>query len=664
MSDLWFYARNKQKLGPVSTDELRQLLRDGTLQPHDMVLRQGAVTWVSAGSAIPPSAPEAPAAEVRRAPRDATPQRPPAAPRAGKRAAPTSPLLWAGIAGGGVLALLLGGLVGFFVGKRAGGEAPAEPLAANKADAAKALAEKLAAEQQTAATKALLEQALADRKSDEAKLKELSAALGKALADRQAAEEELRKLKAVAAKDTKPDFPGEKPGAEPVSLRGDTTKIDDLTLTPVKLDAKLLLPRLSWADAKGSAFFTADEHGVVQRISFPDLKLERVKDFERKCTGLAVSSEGVLLSFPDPQQVWLLDPRSLDVRKKIDVPGVRAVAATPASHVGVAAGEKIYAVDLKTGVAHACTLPENASVGVGFNGPVMTADGQYVFTTGLEAMCRFKIVDGKLRYEETSPRIAHGHVAVGVQVSPDSKLVCLPSRNGNYVSKGYGVYLYPVTTFQKSELLLDPGPHPAAVAFDPVAGYIYASGAGGPFTVFTPTGIPKKSYKVPGNEPRQYLVHPGGSKVLLLIDNKLLLAEVPPKIRPASGRRADRPSLLASGPVGGDYVSASSSFCATSRSPIGSESPSIWLCSSPSSSVTSSTMRTQCSGTRCDRSAASTLARWASSTSRARCPLRRASCVRQNAHASRSLSWPGSKSRIESSHAWATSGCTTAFSGP
>jgi hypothetical protein len=438
--------------------------------------------------------------------------------------------------------MLLGGLLGFFIGKGEGGEATGDQLAANKAGAEKDSARKPETDQQAAATKALIERALADRKSAEVKIKELSTALDKALAEKQAAEEEIRKLKAEAAKDTKPDLPGERSGAELVSLRGDTTKIDDLTVTPVKLDAKLLLPRLSWADAKGSAFFTANEHGVVQRITFPDLKLERVKDFERKCTGLAVSSEGVLLSFPDPQQVWLLDPRTLDVRKKIDVPGVRAVAATPASSVGVAAGDKIYAVDLKTGAAHACTLPENASLAVGFNGPVMTADGQYVFTTGLEAMCRFKLVDGKLRYEEVSPRIAHGHVAIGVQVSPDSKLVCLPSRNGNYVSKGYGVYLYPVTTFQKAELLLDPGPHPAAVAFDPVAGSIYASGAGGPFTVFTPTGIPKKSYKVPGNEPRQYLVHPGGSKVLLFIDNKLLLVEVPPpaSLRPSWSRRPER----------------------------------------------------------------------------------------------------------------------------
>src|SRR5262245_3813316 len=51
---------------------------------------------------------------------------------------------------------------------------------------------------------------------------------------------------------------------------------------------------------------------------------------------------------------------------------------------------------------------------------------------------------------------------------------------------------------------------------------------------------------------------------------------------------------------------------ATSRSPIGSDSPNIWLCSSPSSSVTSRTMRIQCSGTFCESSTSRTAARWAS----------------------------------------------------
>ena len=62
----------------------------------------------------------------------------------------------------------------------------------------------------------------------------------------------------------------------------------------------------------------------------------------------------------------------------------------------------------------------------------------------------------------------------------------------------------------------------------------------------------------------------------------------------------------------------------SNRNPIGSESPSIWPCSSCSSSDTSSTMRTQCSGTLWPRSADSTLRRWLSSTSRACWPVRRA----------------------------------------
>jgi uncharacterized protein DUF4339 len=46
----WFYAKNRQKIGPVSLSELRQLLTSSELQTSDMVLQEGAKQWVTAGS--------------------------------------------------------------------------------------------------------------------------------------------------------------------------------------------------------------------------------------------------------------------------------------------------------------------------------------------------------------------------------------------------------------------------------------------------------------------------------------------------------------------------------------------------------------------------------------------------------------------------------------
>jgi hypothetical protein len=54
----WYVARNKQKLGPYSTAQIRQLAAAGQLRPEDMVLREGHKQWSTAG-AVPGLFPEA-----------------------------------------------------------------------------------------------------------------------------------------------------------------------------------------------------------------------------------------------------------------------------------------------------------------------------------------------------------------------------------------------------------------------------------------------------------------------------------------------------------------------------------------------------------------------------------------------------------------------------
>src|ERR1700693_929119 len=50
MARQWYYARNKGRMGPVSSSELKQLADEGQLQPTDMVLLHGRSTWVPANT--------------------------------------------------------------------------------------------------------------------------------------------------------------------------------------------------------------------------------------------------------------------------------------------------------------------------------------------------------------------------------------------------------------------------------------------------------------------------------------------------------------------------------------------------------------------------------------------------------------------------------------
>jgi hypothetical protein len=64
-ADQWYYAKDsKQRLGPFTTEQLRQLASAGALQPTDMVLKEGAQRWVQASSvgelAFPTSAASVP----------------------------------------------------------------------------------------------------------------------------------------------------------------------------------------------------------------------------------------------------------------------------------------------------------------------------------------------------------------------------------------------------------------------------------------------------------------------------------------------------------------------------------------------------------------------------------------------------------------------------
>jgi hypothetical protein len=75
-SSRWFLARNKQRLGPYSSAQLKQLADAGNIIPDDMILKEGRQKWVNAGSvkglftAKPPSAspPELPVAEAMTTP--------------------------------------------------------------------------------------------------------------------------------------------------------------------------------------------------------------------------------------------------------------------------------------------------------------------------------------------------------------------------------------------------------------------------------------------------------------------------------------------------------------------------------------------------------------------------------------------------------------------
>src|SRR5262249_1394904 len=48
MTEQWYYAKNGQQLGPVSTETLQRLAETGQLQPSDLVWKEGMPSWAPA----------------------------------------------------------------------------------------------------------------------------------------------------------------------------------------------------------------------------------------------------------------------------------------------------------------------------------------------------------------------------------------------------------------------------------------------------------------------------------------------------------------------------------------------------------------------------------------------------------------------------------------
>ena len=50
MADQWYYSRGGQQAGPVTTDQLRQMVASGQLTPQDLVWADGMANWQPLGT--------------------------------------------------------------------------------------------------------------------------------------------------------------------------------------------------------------------------------------------------------------------------------------------------------------------------------------------------------------------------------------------------------------------------------------------------------------------------------------------------------------------------------------------------------------------------------------------------------------------------------------
>ncbi|HYT90085.1 MAG TPA: hypothetical protein VEL76_15365 [Gemmataceae bacterium] len=303
-----------------------------------------------------------------------------------------------------------------------------------------------------------------------------------------------------------------------------------LSITTLNLPASQIVNDLVWTH-DGQAFFALTSEGVLSRIALNGFLLERKVTFGGPCCFLALSAEGPLVAMKDLQEVWVCDPVTLDVKKKIAAPSVERVLSAPGLKIALATSRRQPSND---GTVTILDLVKGTQVGqfeANTRYSRITPDGKYYFAVGGGAsLSRYSINGTTLTLEQRTGSM--GSNAQSVNVSPDSKYVCLPCGGGNSkADRPYSTCVYPVGNLNEPEFTLPSGGYPHVVGFDPAGGLVYTQNAETQLLVYSITAIKRGEYNLTGRDARadgsrQFVPHPRGKRLLVLTGKRLLFVEL------------------------------------------------------------------------------------------------------------------------------------------
>lgn len=330
-------------------------------------------------------------------------------------------------------------------------------------------------------------------------------------------------------------------------LLGDPQTEAGATYRVVNIAGKLTSTML-WGSG-GKSVYLLEETGVLHKVSVPEFREERVLQMQQKTSYMVMTRPGLLIGLPLLQEVWLLNPDTLQILKRIPVGSMIGLAGSPLLSKAYVSDQEdaLSVIDLETGKVTAQLrgsqyhLPEGQP-GVrrdgehpGFHFIGITADGQYLMSGG-ENINRMRIKGDELIYEEAGPGIGSNQNPQRLEISSDSRYVALPCGGGNGNAPGhptvgpYVTFVYKITDLKTPVITIASGAYPHALSFDKAAGYIYAQSFGTPLMLFTPAGLKEKTFHFGrgGVQTEQFLPHPQGRKLLLLMGEKLLWVELQP----------------------------------------------------------------------------------------------------------------------------------------
>jgi S1-C subfamily serine protease len=307
--------------------------------------------------------------------------------------------------------------------------------------------------------------------------------------------------------------------------------------------AKPVSPCLCWNPTWKS--FYAIDHGAkqVRRLSFPDMKEEALLDCDQNISWVALSDEGLIVTIPEAQEAWICHQGTLKKKESFPIGKATRVLASPnskwayaveADDHGLLPTGGIQVVDLSTRKATK-TYTANDLGKVVLKNAVLSPDGKSIFTAGMRGLFRLAVTDAEVSLADARAGLVRG-TCFGPCSSLDGTLCAAPSGAGNSGSErdlgsGSSTYIFEARDLKKPLAKLDNGSDPKAVGFDQHNGLIYTQSRDYQLMVFDKKGtklkalnlVDKSVQTINHSGPIQFLVHPDGGKLAILLENGALL---------------------------------------------------------------------------------------------------------------------------------------------
>ncbi|MHC4718777.1 MAG: YncE family protein [Planctomycetota bacterium] len=249
----------------------------------------------------------------------------------------------------------------------------------------------------------------------------------------------------------------------PEHLRGKSVTQASSTLTDINLPADKIVRNMIFSD-DGKTVWILQSDGILHALAVPSLRRVGQLRIGSRCHSLARSALGLLASLDGREELWVIDPKTLAVRKKIDVERILAVVASPRGGRAYCSTQTdgkpngLAVVDLGTDrvLRHArvrrfgqfrrrferhprrTTKPKP---GVPPEKLAVTLDGRYLLTGDGHQLCRYACAGGGLVPQEARDCDAWA-------LSPDGRYVVMDHR----VLYKTAVFARPVRTLPDAEV--------------------------------------------------------------------------------------------------------------------------------------------------------------------------------------------------------------------